>query len=291
LGNEMEAFQPGEIDVRIWQELNQLAGMIKKMDPYHPVVTVVAEVNGPKVAGIKTHYPNLDILGVNSYAGAPSVGKRVLESGWDGPYLLTEYGVAGTWESTKTTWGAPIEADPSTKALETYTAYKLDRDNNAGRTLGSYVFFWGHKQEATATWFGMFMPTGEKLPRVDAMAYAWSGQWPDNRTPKLISLESPVALKRVQAGSMSHAVVDCIDREGEDLTFVWDIRAESTDRKTGGDAEASPPSFPEAIQAGQGTARIEFRVPSRPGGYRVFVACNDGTGGAAAHNLPFFVAD
>jgi hypothetical protein len=137
----------------------------------------------------------------------------------------------------------------------------------------------------------MFLPTGEKLPRVDALAYAWSGQWPANRAPKLISLESPFAMQHVQPGSMSHAEVDCTDREGEDLLYAWDIRAESSDRKTGGDAEARPPSFPAAITTGQGTARVVVEAPSRPGGYRIFVTCTDGSGGAAAHNLPFFVTD
>lgn len=291
LGNEMEGFGSGDIDVRIWQELNHLAGIIKNLDPYHPVVTVIADVSAPKIAGIKAHYPNLDILGVNSYNGAPTVGKRLRESGWDGPYLLTEFGVAGTWEVPQTKWGAPIETDPSTKALETYTAYMLDRDDNVGQTLGSYVFFWGQKQEATATWFGMFLPTGEKGPRVDAMAYAWSGDWPSNRAPKLVSLDWPFALHRVSAESTSRAVVDCVDREGDDLTYIWDVRAESTDRKIGGDAEEAPPSFPSAITAGQGTARVVVKAPRRSGAYRLFVTCKDGKGGGTAHNLPFFVTE
>ncbi len=291
LGNEMEAFGPGEADERLWRELNHLAGMIKERDAHHPVVTVVAEINAPKIAAIQEHYPNLDILGVNSYGGAPSVGKRLVEAGWAGPYLLTEFGVGGTWEVAETPWGAPIEADPSTKALETYTAYQLDRDDNAGRTLGSYVFFWGHKQEATATWFGMFLSTGEKTPRVDAMAYAWSGEWPENRAPKLVSLESPAAFQRIAAGSRWVAETDVVDREGDGLRYVWSIVAESTDRRVGGDAEAAPPSFPDAIEDGQGTPRIEFTAPARPGGYRVFVKAFDGKGGAVAHNLPFYVED
>ncbi|MDJ0814172.1 MAG: hypothetical protein QNJ23_10610 [Woeseiaceae bacterium] len=291
LGNEMEAFMPGEIDVRIWQELNHLAGIIKDLDPYHPVVTVVADVDTPKIDGIKTHYPNLDILGVNSYGGAGSVGMRLRDSGWTGPYLLTEYGVHGPWEVATTSWGAPIEADPSTKALETYATYKTDRDNNIGRSLGSHVFYWGHKQEATETWFGMFSPSGEKGPRVDAMAYAWSGEWPSNRAPKLESLDAPFAMQKVEAGATSEASVDCVDREGDDLTYSWDIRAESTDRRVGGDAEAAPPSFPEAIQEGQGSARILIKAPSQPGPYRVFVTCSDGKGGATTHNVPFFVTD
>lgn len=291
LGNEMESFVPGETDVRIWKELNHLAGMIKQLDPYHPVMTVLSSATPEKIAAIHEHYPNLDIVGVNSYGGAASVGRNLLESGWNGPYMLTEFGVAGTWEVGTTPWNAPIEPDPSTKAGETYAAYKLDQDNNTGRSLGSYVFLWGDKQEATFTWFSMFLPTGEKLPRVDAIAYAWTGQWPANRAPKLRALETPVAFNRVKAGARFHAAVDVIDREGDELSYTWDVRAESSDRRIGGDAEAVPPSFPEVIEQGQGTPRIEFRTPDEPGAYRVFVTAFDGQGGAVVHNLPFFVED
>ncbi len=293
LGNEMEKVWGGDVtdidDARIWQELNHLAGIIKELDPDHPVMTVVDGTPPSKIAAIHEHYPRLDILGVNSYAGAVGAGQRLLESGWDGPYMLTEFGVTGTWEVPTTSWNAPIEPDPSTKAGESYSAYKLDRDRNPGRTLGSYVFLWGSKQEATFSWFGMFLPSGEKLPRVDAMAYAWSGEWPENRAPKLRSLTTPVAFKKVSGGSRSYAEVDCVDREGRALTYSWDIRAESSDRRVGGDAEAVPPSFPDAIENGQGTRRIEFKTPTRPGAYRVFVVAYDGDGGAVAHNLPFFV--
>ncbi len=291
LGNEMEAFGSGDIDVRLWQELNHLAGIIKELDPDHPVMTVVADVDPAAVEGFLLHYPNLDILGVNSYGSASSVGQRLESAGWKGPYMLGEFGVEGTWEVATTSWDAPVEPDPSTKAAQYYTTYTMDRDNNAGRSLGSYAFFWGHKHEATATWFGMFLPSGEKLPTVDAMAYAWSGEWPDNRAPKLQALESPVAFKKVAPGSLSYAAADILDREGDELRYVWDIRAESTDRRLGGDAEAAPPSFSEAIQAGQGTPRMEFRAPKLSGGYRIFVTAYDGQGGAVAHNIPFYVGD
>jgi hypothetical protein len=203
--------------------------------------------------------------------------------------MLTEFGVSGTWEVPTTSWGAPIEPDPSTKAGDSYSAYKMDSERNVGRNLGSYVFVWGNKQEATFSWFGMFLPTGEKLPRVDAMAYAWTGKWPENRAPRLRSLRTPVALKKIKPDTQSYAEVDCEDREGKELSYVWDIRAESSDRKHGGDREAAPPSFPDAIVKGQGTHRIEFKTPDTPGAYRVFVMAYDGDGGAVVHNLPFFV--
>ncbi len=291
LGNEMEAFQPNVEGEVLWRELNHLAGIIKELDPDHPVMTAIADANSSTVADIVSHYPNLDILGVNSYSSAPTVGRNLVGSGWTGPYMLTEFGVTATWEVATTPWNAPIEPDPGAKALETYTAYTLDRDDNVGRSLGSYVFFWGYKQEATATWFGMFLPTGEKLPRVDAMAYAWSGKWPANRAPKIESLETPVAFKKAKTGSRWHAEVDCVDREGDELRYEWDIRAESSDRRLGGDAEAAPRSFSDAIHKGQGTPRIEFIAPDRPGGYRVFVTAYDGRGGAVAHNVPFYVEE
>ncbi|MEM9400846.1 MAG: glycoside hydrolase family 2 TIM barrel-domain containing protein [Pseudomonadota bacterium] len=289
LGNEMEAFMEEGTDVRIWKELNHLAGMIKELDPHHPVMTVLASATESNIDAIHEYYPNIDIVGVNAYGAAAGVGKSLLESGWQGPYMLTEFGVLGTWEVRQTSWGAPIEPDPSTKAGETYTAYTLDRDNNSGRSLGSHVFFWGQKQETTSTWFGMFLPSGEKLPRVDAMAYAWTGEWPENRAPKLQSLETPVALGEVAPGSRSWAEADIIDREGDELSYTWEILAESNDRRIGGDAEAVPPSFPDAIRKGQGTPRIEFRAPKTPGAYRLFVSAYDGEGGAVVHNLPFIV--
>ena len=73
------------------------------------------------------------------------------------------------------------------------------------------------------------------------------------------------------------------------MRYVWDIRAESTDRKQGGDKEAAPPSFPDSIIAGEGTSKITIKAPEREGGYRLFIMAYDGQGGAVAHNVPFFV--
>ena len=37
-------------------------------------------------------------------------------------------------------------------------AYTKAVDAQKELCLGSYVFTWGHKQEATPTWFGLFLP-------------------------------------------------------------------------------------------------------------------------------------
>ncbi|MFK8028658.1 MAG: glycoside hydrolase family 2 TIM barrel-domain containing protein [Gammaproteobacteria bacterium] len=289
LGNEMEAFGERQNNPLVWQELNHLAGIIKDLDPHHPVMTVVAGTRQQTIDSIKQYYPRIDILGVNAYGGAAGTGQTLTEMGWDGPYMLTEFGTNGHWEVANTAWGAPIEPDPASKAESFYSIYVLDRDNNVGRSLGSYAFYWGNKQEATATWFGMFLETGEKQPAVDAMSFAWTGKWPANRAPGIRSLDSKFAHKTVKPGAKARATVDAADRENDELRYVWDVRAESTDRRTGGDAEAAPPSFSEAIRSGQGTPRVTFRAPRRAGAYRLFVTVFDGQGGAAAHNVPFYV--
>ena len=43
----------------------------------------------------------------------------------------------------------------------------------------------GNKQEATSSWFGMLLDTGEKLPTSDAISRAWNDKWPNNRAPIL----------------------------------------------------------------------------------------------------------
>ena len=104
-------------------------------------MTVIAGVQESKIDGILQYYPNLDILGVNAYGSAAGSGQELINAGWKGPYMLTEFGLPGAWEEPATSWGAPIEPDPSTKAVVTYTTYMTDLDENKERNLGSHVFY------------------------------------------------------------------------------------------------------------------------------------------------------
>ena len=49
----------------------------------------------------------------------------------------------------------------------------------------------------------MFLPTGEKTPRVDAIARAWTGDWPANRAPVLREATVPLGNGRIAAGEAS----------------------------------------------------------------------------------------
>lgn len=288
LGNEMEGVMDKGDNERLWRELNILAGIVKEEDPNHPVMTVIAGASTPKVKAVLAYYPNIDILGVNAYAGASGVGGSVKAAGWQKPFVLTEFGPLGHWEVPKTSWGAPIEPSSWEKAANYFATQNLVRDQGKGLCLGSYAFLWGHKQETTATWYGMFLSTGEKLPSVDAVSRSWTGHWPSNRSPKIESFDSAAKEKTLAPGATATATITAKDFEGDPLTLEWEVVAESTDTKVGGDTESVPPSLPEAIVSHEGMG-VTFRAPQKPGGYRLFVTVRDGKGGASKDNFPFLV--
>lgn len=288
LGNEMEGPADDGSNTRIWKELNELAKIVKKEDPNHPVVTVIASIGGQKVPNIMKHYPEIDILGVNAYASAPDVGSGLVKLGWDKPFMLTEFGPLGHWEVAQSSWDAPIEANSTEKAANYYVTHKRVIQESEGKCFGTFAFFWGNKQETTSTWYGMFLPTGERLGAVDAMSYAWNGKFPENRVPKIKRFESSAELARIPAGSIQSASVVTLDPEGDPLEYEWVITAESTDRRVGGDKEAVPPSFPNQIVQNNGDS-IQFKAPSKTGPYRLFLYVRDNANGAATANIPFYV--
>ncbi|MES2920985.1 MAG: glycoside hydrolase family 2 TIM barrel-domain containing protein [Verrucomicrobiota bacterium] len=288
LGNEMEGPESDGKDARIWKELNVLAGIVKEEDPGHPVMTVIAGAASSKVKGILANYPNIDVLGVNAYGGASGAVRAVKQAGWKKPFVLTEFGPQGHWEVAKTSWGVPIEPASRDKAASYYATMSLLAENS-DICFGSYVFLWGQKQEVTSTWYGMFLASGEKLPTVDAACYAWSGKWPSNRSPKIARFDSPLKEATVAPGKIVDASIEVTDSESDTLKFEWSVREESTDRKSGGDKEAEPPSVAGSITSQDGP-KVTVKIPAKPGSYRLFVIVRDGKGGASADNIPFRVA-
>lgn len=287
LGNEME--HGGEsTDSRVWRELEVLARIIKEEDPAHPILTVIAGGGTAKISSIKTHYPSLDILGINSYGPAALVNSMLDDAGWEKPYMLTEFGPRGPWEIVHTPWGAPIEPRSGEKVASYVSAHRSALADRHGRCLGTFCFLWGHKQEATSTWFGMYLPTGEKTPIVDAMAYEFSGRWPVNRSPQIRSFKSALAFDRVPAGREFTAKVEAADPENDGLTYDWQVVAESTDRKSGGDHENTPAVIAGCILDPSGP-KVTVRTPEQPGAYRLFIYVRDGRGGGCSENVPFFV--
>ena len=285
LGNEME--QGGNDNPRLWKEIDRLAKMVKQEDPSHPVGSVVADMTPDRVKYIQDLAPTLDVVGINSYGGLPSLDKRLKDMGFVKPFVVTEFGPMGQWEVGKTPWGVAIEPTSTEKAGLYARNYKNVIEANRGWCLGSYAFIWGHKQEETATWFGMMLPTGENLGAVDEMTRMWSGKYPANRSPRLESLMLAGG-DQVEKNAVFKVRADVEDPDRDAVTYQWIVKEESTDKKSGGYAEAAPPSVDKAV-IGNGKSEATIKAPDRAGAYRVFLFVKDGKGSAATGNIPFLV--
>lgn len=284
IGNEMEMGQ--ENDPAVWQAIEDIAAAAKKIDPNHPTMTVVAEVGGGKVANINKFCPSIDILGINSYAGAPSIAQRYQAAGGVKPYVITEFGPPGTWEMGKNAWGVAVEPSSTAKADFYRKAYEQAIANQP-LSLGSYAFTWGNKQEATATWFGLLLPDGSRLGAVDALAELWSGKAPANRVPAIKNFKLAGA-EKVAPGATVRAVLEAADPDNDALKVDWVLQFDPASYNTGGATEATPPSYPDAIVKA-GAKSAEIKMPTAGGGYRLFAFLHDNHDGAAVANLPILV--
>lgn len=290
IGNEMEGYERGD-NAAIWLAVDQLAVLAKRLDPNHPTMTVVAEVGGDRVKNIHRLCPNIDIVGINSYGGVASLAERYAKAGGEKPYIITEFGPPGVWESKKNAWGVTPEPSSTEKASFYRRAYEAAVLAQPGKCLGSYAFAWGHKQEATATWFGMLLPDGCKLAAADTLSELWSGKPPANRCPAIqkLSLDGP---DQVDPQATVQATLLASDPDGDQLKVRWLLSGEAEALGAGGDAEAAPETFPDAIvhtDEQDSEQHAEIRLPAEPGGYRLFAYVYDGRGGAAVANVPLLV--
>ncbi|HMP81336.1 MAG TPA: glycoside hydrolase family 2 TIM barrel-domain containing protein [Verrucomicrobiota bacterium] len=290
IGNELNLHSTNP---KVWDAVNDISKMIHEVDPNHPTMTALAGISRELVNEIKTRAPDLDLIGIQMYADVINLSTRLKDSGWDGPYMVTEWGATGHWEVGKTAWGAPIENDSTTKADFYLKRFQKAIQSDRTQCLGSFVFLWGQKQERTPTWYGMFLESGEQTATVDVMHYVWNGQWPENRSPRLDGawLDGKTANEniRLQPGRKYSAKIKARDENNDPLRYEWEILEESRDLKDGGDAESKPASLPGLITTAD-KSETTLTAPTVPGAYRLFGYVYDGKGAAAHVNIPFFVA-
>lgn len=290
LGNEVDLMYT---NTRVWHAVEDIAQMVQELDPNHLVTTVVAGVDEEKIRLIKERVPNIDYLSINIYGGLETLPETVQRVGWDGAYAVTEWGPTGHWQIQRTDWDVPIEQTSTEKAAIYRERYEQGILGDPERTLGSYVFLWGQKQETTPTWYGLFLESGHTTEAVDTMQYLWTGEWPEHRAPSIheFLIDGQTAQESVylEAGKVYQATLDVAHRNNSAFDVRWEILPESTDIGAGGDPEDRPEPLESFVVEASGEGRLQFRAPSKSGPYRLFAYVTDRHNKAATANFPFFV--
>ncbi|MFZ2431309.1 MAG: glycoside hydrolase family 2 TIM barrel-domain containing protein [Lutibacter sp.] len=276
---------------KVWDAVNGISKMIHEIDPNHLTTTMLAGISQNEIALIKERCSDIDILSVQMYGDLPNLPKLIREFGWEGPYMVTEWGATGHWEVPTTSWKAPIEENSTVKAANYLKRYKGGIEADSLQCIGSYVFLWGNKQERTPTWYGVYLEDGKETESVDVMHFVWDNKWPDNRTPQIVSyaINGKTAYENVmmEAGKPYTASLKISDFENDPINYTWEILPESVDLGDGGDLEVRPKSVAIDI-VNQKDGELTFKAPTS-GMYRLFVYADDGNGHAATANIPFLV--
>ena len=80
---------------RVYDAVNEISRMIHEIDGNHPTTTTIAGFSADMAEVISTRAPDIDFLSIQSYAGVLDLHRRVRKAGYEGPYVLTEWGPPG----------------------------------------------------------------------------------------------------------------------------------------------------------------------------------------------------
>jgi Glycosyl hydrolases family 2, TIM barrel domain len=289
VGNEVDLFYS---NTKVWYAIEEIAKFIHEVDPNHPTCTVTAGLDEKEVVLINERAPSIDVYCINTYGDIAGVKSNLKKFGWNKAYMITEWGPNGHWEVQKTKWNAPVEQSSSEKAISYKERYQNEILADSLFCIGSYVFLWGQKQETTSTWYGLFSKNGLRSEAVDVLHAYWNPKSLKNHAPVIREATINGMHKgdffTLSPGAKYKAQVNVVDPNNDLLKAKWIVVPESTDVKSGGDAEAEPQPVPRCFRK-QSITEADFFAPTKEGAYRLFYEVSDGHEHYAYINIPFYV--
>lgn len=293
VGNELNLLHGKPVNPKVYSAVKDIVDYIHKNDPNHPATTTFAGVQKEHIDVALEHSPNLDFLSLQVYGGLATMTEQVREAEISKPFVITEYGPIGHWERPQTAWGREIEETSAQKASGLFDRIQKGIVNDpTGLCLGGYAFLWGQKQERTPTWYGMFLKSGEATAIVDELTRYWTGEYPENRAPKLDSMKidgkNAVENIYLKPGTEYTAKVYVSEPDGDTMKYGWQMLGEVAQRSEGGAHEQEPSALAiETISDSNG--ELHFVSPKEKGEYRLFAYVYDGKGKVGTANVPFYV--
>jgi hypothetical protein len=291
LGNELNfTYKPGY--GAFYKTFNRLLNMIHTADPNHPVTSTMPNFNIVQTMMLRWKAPQLDLISFNTFGKLKHLNGQLNRYAWcwNGPFLITEWGAYGPWESNLTSWDAPIE-NTSTKKAEHYQQLYRQLPLNNPRCLGALVFYWGQKQETTPTWFSMFDEQDAATEAVSAMQYLWTGKTSLRKAPqiKYMLLDKKGAQENIflPPGTLRTAELLLANSSTDTLAIHWEIQQEHWFSEL----QQAPLTVLDTLLPAVSKGQLIFKAPLKEGPYRIYAKVLDGHGNFATANTPFYVVE
>lgn len=294
MGNELE-FKLDFNSIHFYRAFNQLVDMVHEIDPDHPVTTTVIDVPPNSILNISLR-TKIDVISINAFGNLHSLRKSLDACSWfwKAPYMILEWGINGPWypNLNKTSWDAYIESTSNKKAEQYLQAYQQDIPVEDPRLLGSFVFYWGQKQEYTHTWYSLFYENGSSSETVGVMQHIWTGKWPEYSAPqiKYMLIDNKGARDNIiyKPGEAAAAEIFMLKQDSSISNIKWELYHEDWYRKDNlKNLKKLTPI--DSLFIDRNNYKATFSTPMQEGPYRLFATIFDKSGNFATCNTPFYV--
>ncbi|MBW8687743.1 glycoside hydrolase family 2 TIM barrel-domain containing protein [Chitinophaga rhizophila] len=289
LGNEVD-FPYRPTYNRFYTAYNDLVEMIHAEDPDHPVTTTMINYQFRNILNLRMKVPGIDLISFNTFGDLKQLEQKLTDNSWlwNGPFLITEWGIYSPQESLTTAWSAPIEPTSTEKAKYYHEFYTTFLPVSNPRFLGAMTFYWGNKTEVTPTWYSIIDQSGAKTALVQEMEACWTNRQPAHPPPAVerLLVNGKKAMDNIflRPDTIQTATLQLTTPDTSQLRIYWKVTDEDFDPRN-----IVRPLEYETYITPHNSAKITFRSPAKEGPYRLYSWVYDIYGNIATANTPFYV--
>jgi hypothetical protein len=276
--------------------VNDLAADIHAADPNHPVTSTEAYRPAGSVAGesdvfalYQEYAPNLDLWAMNSYGTIGDVYADWQANGDSKPYIITEGGSYGEWESPADQFGAPQE-ETDAQMDAGYTTSWDDVSAHPTVALGETLFNYGIQNNLGGVWYNTLAGNWER-PIDYTISSLFGGTLGANQAPVFSSMTIP-NIASVPAGQQFTITTSVTSPENYPITYQVLFGPRYLPVPDGcGPAwcSASNSNLYWASFTQTGPNTLSVTAPNWQGIWKVYVYAMDGHGGVGIDNTNFLV--
>ncbi|GHA77627.1 discoidin domain-containing protein [Streptomyces termitum] len=247
--------------------VNDVARKIHTIDPDHPVTSTDAWTGAWPY--YERNAPDLDLYAMNAYGDLCGVREDWERGGYTKPYLITETGPAGEWETPEDANGVADEPTDVRKA-EGYTRAWECVTGHRGVALGATVFHYGTEHDFGGVWFNL-LPDGLKRLSYYAVKKAYTGGTAGDNTPPVITDMTVTPSGSAPAGGEFTIRAAVRDPDGDPVTTRVFLSGNYAD----GDKRLI-----ETPHRRNADGSLTVTAPAKLGVWKVYVQAEDGRGNA-----------